>query len=145
MKANELRIGNLVSIEPVIGTQKVIGIFPEYIVTPMVEKANFELIEPIKLSKKWLLNFGFSYRKYDAPNEKMRKAFEEQNPMIKYLDIHTEFPIYPPYEKKIHWTIEVKMPHGNLYPINVIYVHQLQNIYFAITGEELTIKKEVRQ
>jgi hypothetical protein len=26
--------------------------------------------------------------------------------------------------------------------INIRYVHQLQNLYFALTGEELTIKNE---
>ena len=28
----------------------------------------------------------------------------------------------------------------NIFPINCLYVHQLQNLYFALTNEELTIK-----
>lgn len=34
---------------------------------------------------------------------------------------------------------------GNYFANNIDYLHQLQNLYFALTGEELEIKEPVKQ
>ena len=79
--------------------------------------------EPIPLTEEWLLKFGF----------------EKQ--MIKIND-YTDFAyecIFESYEfalyQELEWSdIQKIILH------TVKYVHQLQNLYYALTGEELTLK-----
>lgn len=116
MKANELRIGNWIKGDTGI----------EFIISGVGIK-NLEEIpdagwEPIPLTEEWLLKFGF-----------------KKNDNIFY------HPNYPDYELENHsrydgiWGMGIegyldvrlgKLP-------ETIYVHQLQNLYFALTGEEL--------
>jgi len=69
-----------------------------------------DLIEPIPLTEEWLLKFGF---------EKSGDYFINNV-------IHLNF--------KTRTTLEPDMF------LDLEHVHQLQNLYFALTGEELTIK-----
>lgn len=125
MNASELRIGNYLEISlksgqgrkliNKIGCQDIVRIFEN------IGSVNYE---PIPLTEEWLLKFGF---------EK-----------------------FNPYPFKEYWSIndfEIEI-HGDKFPVridggesaphltqfighNTKYVHQLQNIYFALTGEEL--------
>jgi hypothetical protein len=73
-------------------------------------------LKPITLTEEWLLNFGFEYS--------ANSFYEKQR-----LAISIEYGVeVSNYINSIHLTVEIK------------YVHQLQNLYFALTGEELTIK-----
>ena len=76
---------------------------------------DIEKIKPIPLTEEWLLKFGFEKK-------------------LRYAGI-TVF-----YIK----SFELKYSHGSdifIYDKTLIkYVHSLQNLYFALTGEELTIK-----
>ena len=40
--------------------------------------------------------------------------------------------------------VVIKSDFGELVPEDIEYVHQLQNLYFALTGEELTIKEDTK-
>jgi hypothetical protein len=129
MKANELRIGNLIKFSE-DGTIFTVGSIEEkgFSVqndeeTTWIEAEEFE---PIPLTEEWLLKFGF--HKKDA-EWYLHPCFElkiivfnkgEFNGVMFYTrNIHTDFtPIY-------------STTHMN-------HVHQLQNLYFALTGEELT-------
>ncbi|MEN5306801.1 hypothetical protein ABE425_04755 [Chryseobacterium cucumeris] len=70
--------------------------------------------EPIELNEDWLLKFGF---------HKVQYSF-----WINGLAVHnnTPFEFYILYEQNRTY---------------IKYVHQLQNLYFALTGEELKIKE----
>lgn len=140
MKANELRIGNWVSRRGDL--KQVQGVLPDAVllyVSPRVyggvNKASrvvLKSINPIPLTEEWLVKFGFEqdssgsckegwWRSFDI--EKTRDKFgvtliEETGVMEFHYDAGT-------FEQ----TITVK------------HVHQLQNLYFALTGEELTIKE----
>ncbi|MDP9954687.1 hypothetical protein J2X97_000324 [Epilithonimonas hungarica] len=130
MEARELRIGNYVSQ----GNQtcEIKGIHTQsygekenkdchfYVKVLSNDNRNYEAvkdyeIDPISLTEEWLLKFGF-----------------EKTKNFKY--IHNKLPNH-------------KIVFGNgfylSYVINEIkYVHQLQNIHFALTGEELQIIKQ---
>ena len=121
MKANDLRIGNLVLAltgeteytEVVVKTIFGYGINSYYGDAEYV----YDEIKPIPLTEEWLLKFGFIL-----------------NSNRYYLgDIVYEF---------INYTISLTAddPYCSHEVKNKIkYVHQLQNLYYALTNQELTI------
>lgn len=130
MKANELRIGNYVYLK---SKNKWYEIANGHDIDEGTDSGDFE---PIPLTEEWLLKFRFiDYR--TLPNKITKKA---------YFDIKIGF-----YKKA--WNIELKQSKLRIYhfhnfwhvispangSIGIEYVHQLQNLYFALTGEELEI------
>jgi hypothetical protein len=136
MIANQLRIGNLVAygVRPVpiksIHTESVlkkeVHVYVELNENLIHYCIDVSEVKPIPLTEEWLLKFGF--HKKDA-EWYLHPCFElkiivfnkgEFNGVMFYTrTIHTDFtPIY--CTKHIN------------------HVHQLQNLYFALTGEELT-------
>lgn len=129
MKANELRIGNLAEyhIEDELDERKewweVITIDSDDI--NWLEKEEPETIDyrPITLTEEWLLKFGFEsiensgfFRKYY--NDKYYLLY---NPKQQYTEICVNSICGGQSKTK--------------------YIHQIQNLYFALTGTELEIKK----
>ena len=74
-----------------------------------------EEITPIPLTEEWLLKFGFAKDEQTLDLFGNYDSWIERNGMELYLKSET-------MQKKIE------------------YVHQLQNLYFALTGNELEIK-----
>jgi hypothetical protein len=116
MKANELRIENLVN--RYYEKKYDFGSAVEW--QPIVfQLDDFKLLEcydhkPIPLTEEWLLKFGFEKR--------------ESGHFIK--DGIVLYPIRDLYFR------------GNLFiKADIKNVHQLQNLYFALTGKELTISE----
>lgn len=92
----------------------------------------FEDCEPIPITEEWLLNFGF-----------------------RNINTYNDYHVYVSPDNDYHLQIDVRINNGEyiildnsvkdlsdfaLIPIK--YVHQLQNLYFALTGKQLTIKSE---
>ena len=119
MKASELRIGNY---------------HYYHIVDPLDEREEWDEIcqidaddfriltefdcpeyKPIPLDEEWLLKFGFEH------GEK--------------IAVHNIFVSYKDY-------IGIKGMLGVVKPVECKYVHQLQNLYFALTGEELEMQQK---
>lgn len=123
MKANELRIGNLLNRQDYIC--KVVSIDEEGCITEPLDykgSENFveQKLEPIPLTEEWLLKFGLKTSIYDS------KRF-----LILGVDIYifdNNKIIFNPSSSDLY--LELK------------YVHQLQNLFFAFKGEELTIKEQ---
>lgn len=117
MKANELRVGNWVCND---FTLEDIEVYPMMI--HRLSKIEGEHhIKPIPLTEDWLIKFGFK----PVKNGVEIKVIEE------YVKINSFFNGKP-------LTLEID---GRRAPLrNIKYVHQLQNLYFALTGEELEIK-----
>lgn len=124
MKASELRIGNYIHYKT-DGTDSVIEFENFEFISRLPQLVN-DLFNPIPLTEEWLLKFGF---------DKIENGFKQ------YWDLNG-------------FQIEI---HGDKFPVRIWggesaphltqfighktkHVHQLQNLYFALSGEELTIK-----
>jgi hypothetical protein len=112
MKAEELRIGNWYQWYAE-------GKYYEYqvIQSDFSNDCNFLNFELIPLTKEWLIRFGFEYNySFDLYS---KSGFD-----IQLLENGIDFYLGE-YGSYFTW---------------IEYVHQLQNLYFALTGQELTIK-----
>lgn len=133
MDCKELRIGNLVLCGGLISVVKRIeqeGILAEMLHTQEEIDIN-KGIEPIPLTKDWLLKFGFKTDDFKAEFE-----LDTINLDCEYTD-EGEWNLFlkgkniKPVESRNEYRCEY-------YPkAEIKYVHQLQNLYFALTGEEL--------
>lgn len=113
MKANELRIGNYI-----YSFGDILKIDLNDICN--VECSTDDVFEPIPLTEEWLLKFGFE------------KINNEYWYMYYAFCINEYFDVFG---------IKVTKSWQNIYGIKIRYVHQLQNLYFALTGQELTFKE----
>jgi hypothetical protein len=122
MKAQELRIGNL--LKDIDGNiVEVITVYGNgnYVVHSsihqfaIIEKDD-DLIIPIQITEEWLLRFGFKKTYFNEGNIKL------------------------PYFEKGCLTIDGCLFDVELFDgtkLEIKCVHQLQNLYFALNGEEL--------
>ena len=117
MKATELRIGNYITTEYMNKSIfKVISIHSDRIYFESVRE-NFKsdtiqnYIKPIQLTEEWLFKFGF---------DKAVNGWWSSDEIFSYRDGYFGFGV-DRYTK-------------------IQYVHELQNLYFALTGEDLTIQ-----
>ena len=118
MKANEFRLGNLVKCPEGFG--QVTQIQDREVL--VVDEIGYimEEIKPIPLTEEWLLKFGF---------EKI-----ERDDCCWYTLL-----IPSKYDFNILWDKGDSANGMSIedYPVKCKHVHQLQNLYFALTGEEL--------
>jgi len=101
MKANELRIGNLV-YNPNLKEVRTLDILD---IRDYAEQRLIKDFEPIPLTEEWLVKFGL-------------------------MSIKTELGFWNNGDA-------IYFSYGFEKSIELKYVHQLQNLYFALTGEEL--------
>ena len=122
MKAMELRIGDYVNYR----CDALDIHIPVYQVgngADIQVHENHGYFSPIPLTEEWLLKFGFRVR---DDNEYLDIRIRN----MLYLAVHLRtLDVILGYNYE--WTLPIK---------TIKYVHQLQNLYFALTGEELTIK-----
>lgn len=112
MDAKELRIGNLVKNE-----HGVVAVNESWFLFNV-----WKTLNPIPLTKEWLLKFGLNCNGIIYEQEKNSKF------AVKLWEVGK------PGQFLIFWG------DNRLSCVEPVYVHQLQNLYFALTGEELTIK-----
>jgi hypothetical protein len=127
MKANELRIGNLVDLGNRIA--KVTEIYPLACMVADLEQTqdtleSYERVTGIPLTEEWLLKFGFITKgvHYNFTLENIEIASA-----IRVISTNGRGKFY--LDGDIPEWMKIKLE----------YVHQLQNLYFALTGEEITI------
>jgi hypothetical protein len=119
MEAKELRIGNLVY-----------DYFREIIIDVNINvlksiKNNEKcLYKPIPLTEEWLLKFGFIGKYKSVHTHWNYKGFG-----IEQKSDEDDFGGSIPIEQVFYYE----------YRYDIEHVHQLQNLYFALTGEELTL------
>lgn len=112
MKANELRIGNLLKNDGVVVIADGVSILDIW-----SETGNY--YEPIPLTPEWLERFGLK-------NTACR-TYEHDN-------FYWEFIVQSADE-----LVLIEEPDTGRVVAIIKYVHELQNLYFALTGEELTL------
>jgi hypothetical protein len=122
MKANELRIGNLVNFR--IGTpQQFQGemtaaqFFKLSEVIKVVDALTYFGISAIPLSEEWLVKFGFKGKD-------------------NFTDLHISTDDLTFYYGNGSCSI-IRNDFATGITCKIQYVHQLQNLYFALTGSEL--------
>jgi hypothetical protein len=120
MKVSELRIGNKFYLPN--GNIGTISYHEIRLLVVALEKPNYQ---PIPLTEEWLLNFGFNRHHADYGNGII---------YIKNVIDNTEFE-WGVYPNELGSGIQIQ--NRKL----LKYVHQLQNLYFALTGEELVVKE----
>lgn len=138
MKANELRIGNLINCivfdEDENGNDLKIESFGKFIgldpfenfwwVESNLSREFYDEFEPIPLTEEWFIKFG---AKSDD--------FEIESFVLSSLTCDYRFFKRTTMDKNIYWTCEKVL--GDTC---IEHVHQLQNLYFALTGQELELK-----
>jgi len=128
MKASELRIGNYYMFADYNGivyrqVQEIkhnqFGLLSDY------DGVNFEICRPIEITVEWLLKLGFEYHSFD------------KNYVIKNKDGYCN----SIKNNDGEWCYNNDISDANCYFIRELkYIHQLQNLYYALNEEELTIK-----
>lgn len=124
IKATELRLGNYVSAvssgsAPVQITRKNLShiLTSEWTGTDIIG-ADFS-INPIPLTEEWLEKFGFENKGEVQP----------AGYFLNYVPIRFQY--------DVGW---YDLGYDGIYH-KIEYVHQLQNLYFALTGNELTVQE----
>ena len=125
MKAQELRIGNLVNYQTAEGDILVARIDWQGLKWISKDEKGFNIAHSaIPLTEEWLLKFGF-------------EEYEFEDEIFGY--VLNDFGYVNEFKFMIRIFIDFE---GILIQKPIKFVHQLQNLYFALTGEELTIKTE---
>jgi len=112
MKASELRIGNYVHMDMSIDDIEVVRLKIGDLASFAIEARE---LYPIPLTEEWLFLFGFENTRYGF--------------VIMLNDGYLRI-----WDNEITWC-------GNRMK-EIKYIHQLQNLYFALTGEELKLKED---
>lgn len=146
MKPTELRIGNYVFgmtdtyvdredkidvnvfkvallAEDVIKLDIGFGALESYEQKPIISRRLNEL-KPIPLTEQWLLKFGFE----NVENESIEFILELEEKFLLSIII-----------EDLTWAIGYGFDWSRTF--NIKYVHQLQNLYFLLTSEELKLKQ----
>ena len=129
MKTSDLRIGNwvwangdLATIETIAGHSCWVRFYIWKDGRSDTLEIDIENIESIELTEDWLIKFGFElddqecYSKWEGA---LNYSYSLEHGFC--------------FGQGIDYSHEIKIEH----------VHQLQNLYHALTGEELTIKEKV--
>lgn len=115
MTPKDLRIGNLVKVGQAMVTVESVCDDCINFDRNTYRCYNADQISGIPLSEEWLIRLGFN-----------RQTSEH------YYIFHKDKVLFSIYNSTL--VIE-----GGHMPVQLKYVHQLQNLYFALTGSELTI------
>jgi len=123
MKSNELRIGNFYQHS----ISKAVIQCNRLNIAQCVGMTDNATIEPIKLTEDWLIKSDFTIKK--TPSNQRFVQFNKiriylSNEVFKYFSVHFDAE---------DWCPEMG--------VQIYYVHQLQNLYFALTGVELLNKQ----
>jgi len=126
MKIEELRVGNLIYFPFHNENVKVLGLGLKSDLSKLIQVETkgtilmdkLSCFKPIPLTEEWLLNFGFEKKQMYG---KHNRYFFIKNKL--YYCEHDFYSFV--YSNN---SLEIKEPK---------YVHQLQSLYFALTGQEL--------
>jgi hypothetical protein len=112
MNANDFRIGNIITEGDDKGPVTVWGIKPDSRNHVMVNDCEIEIINPVKLTEDWINKLGFKWT--PASQTFWNREWHIAKEGFVYFF-------------KVGGTRKVRINH----------VHQLQNLYYSLTGNEL--------
>ena len=120
MKAKDLRIGNIINTEA--GTPIIVSGWELYTMSVNENRKETNNTKPIPLTEEWVRRLDFE---------------ECINGETLLINIDNGLTLL--YKEK--GVVHLDNDYFSEDYIKVKYVHQVQNLYFALTSEELTIKK----
>lgn len=126
MKASELRISNLILKNGKLHYTSHLTIRDIH----GLSVDDTDTFEPIPITEDWLVKFGFK--------------LEADEGDIKYYEIQRlwYYVVFDHDDIRLDIKTDKDMTHTVFYmDERFMYLHQLQNLYFALTGEELTINQ----
>ena len=128
MKASELRIGNYVNLMLNHEDYETLTITTVDLAAMEKNQGDYE---PIPLTEEWLLKFGFVKINHQMSlNDGSMTYHYELNGDDRNWQLYFDGRVFSINENKL---LRFHLHHNK-------YLHQLQNLYFAVTGEELKIK-----
>jgi hypothetical protein len=133
MKSNELRIGNYIHFDNFLGMKYDYQVTPRFFRHLALDSPDSLEIEingfhqPIPLTEEWLLKFGFT----------VDQQLNGSGAIINGFKIWKG----DSWECWNYSTNKEWIDDNEIY-VDLFFVHQLQNLYFALTGKELTLKPE---
>ena len=118
--ASDLRVGNYV-LDIDDNVLSISEITKDYISFNNCNlKSRYSKIKPIPLTEEWLFKFGFDFKKM----KKHRKSYTPEHYNLNNFSLLIS--------NKGYYVV-------SYIPVYIFFVHQLQNLYFALTGAELTV------
>ncbi len=138
MKASELRIGNLLEFSNGIQPNKIIEVSRRFFSSASIEKDDGDFtVTPyylgIKINDKWLVKFGFT--KIEHRNIYVKSIYKIAGVKLKSLAVYIDGK-----NNKVgvvdYYTGVEKV---DLLHLDYEFVHQLQNLYYALAGVEMTV------
>lgn len=129
MEAKELRIGNILSVDgeelSVCQINDTLDInFPEREIIVLSYKDGLKYtsedfnIKPIPLTEEWLIKLG----------------------ILNHILLHEAWSMWLEWNHDYKELVITDDDDEIIFAPSVLYVHQLQNLYFALTGKELEVK-----
>lgn len=138
MQTEELRIGNYILIlKEIVKVERII--IGQSSGMAIINRKPYDMIVPIPLTEQWLIDFGFI-------NGIMELTLEVEGQRLRKIEVHCfDFTNLTDYKEKIFCKLTYsswnpKTQTRELFERKFYYVHQFQNLCFALTGNEL-IKK----
>ena len=121
LKASDLRIGNLVYSKETNQLQKITGLTDEnpFIDAITFDYTNYDEIEAIPLTEEILFDFGYG---------KKNDIYYKNNSLLRFIG-----------NEVFYSRGEIDDAEFQEYITSVKYVHELQNLHFALTQRELTV------
>jgi hypothetical protein len=141
MKVQELRIGNYIDVEGKFERVSDLVRYKNEIWAIPKSFENWSRLanecKPIPLTKRIMIKCGFTNTGWLPIKPKTRSLMKDGRPIICYgreggfgLGAEDNFFFVPGHNDEPFYG----------HPVDLMYVHQLQNLYFALTGEELDIE-----
>ena len=132
MKVSEVRIGNIVGMEAS-------GI--KYTILGLINPEDFKagLFYPVEITEELLKRFGF---KPEEVGDKGNDWYSIGDADNKYVDeeLENELEICVSAKQNQYVINQYNTAQMNHLVGRIKYIHQLQNLFFALTGEELEFK-----
>lgn len=124
INTNELRIGNYVihNNKIIKTTHIVLAVY--FMLHDKNNIKTSEELNPIKITEEWLLKFGFEHEIDSGNNDIMTR--QGNNFYLKYINLAISENGFYYYSDSLYC--------GH---ILIKYIHQLQNLYYSLTGNEL--------
>lgn len=124
IQIQELRVGNYVStIYPKFNYEKVKEIKEKVVYTGNIKGIGYISLKPIPLTEEILLKCGFELKGI---------IFRINNGFANQFDVNYSL------SRNVYYYDSSK--YGIYNEVKLKYLHQLQNLYYCLTGEELNIK-----